>query len=65
MTQISVCQSQSKSNSVYPPPLSAGGVQPPTKFKKGGGGLTGPQILEGVAGKEEGDFFQAGGASVT
>ena len=67
MTQISVCQSQSKSNSVYPSLLSAGGggVQPPTKFKKGGGGLTGPQILEGVAGKEGGDFFQGGGAIVT
>ena len=27
-------------------------------FKKGG--LTGPQLLEGVAGKEGGDFFQGG-----
>ena len=48
MTQISVCQSQSKSNSVYPPPFLQGG----------GGGLTGPQILEGAAWKEGGDFFQ-------
>ena len=40
-------------------PLSAEGVlnlQP--NFQKGGGGLTGSQFLEGVAGKEEGDFFQ-------
>ena len=28
--------------------LEGGGVgEPPTKFKKGGGGLTGPQFLEG------------------
>ena len=34
------------------PPLSAGGVEPPSKFSKGGGGggLTGSQFLEGVAG---------------
>ena len=34
MTQVSVCQSQSKLHSVHPPPLSAGGggVGPPTKF---------------------------------
>ena len=25
----------------------AGEVEPPTKFSKGGGGLTGPQLLEG------------------
>ena len=40
MTQVSVCQSQSKLHSVHPPlhPLSAGGegVEPPTKLKKGG-----------------------------
>ena len=36
-------------------PLSAGGVgvEPPTKFSKRGG-LTRPQFLEGVAGKEGG-----------
>ena len=33
------------------PPFFAGGVEPPTKFSKRGG-LTGPQLLEGVAGKE-------------
>ena len=46
---------------VHPlPPLSAGGglkLQP--NFRKGGGGgLTGPQLLEGIAGKERGEFFQ-------
>ena len=38
-------------------PLSAGGVEAPTKFSRKGG-LTRPQLLEGVAGKEGGDFFQ-------
>ena len=28
-------------------PLSAGGVEPPTKFPKKGGSLTRPQLLEG------------------
>ena len=48
-----------------PHPLSAegegrdGGFEPPTKFSKTVG-LTGPQLLEGVAGKEGGDFFQGG-----
>ena len=32
MTQASVCQSQSKLHSVHTPSLSAGGVEPPTKF---------------------------------
>ena len=36
-----------------------GGVEPPTQFSKRGGS-TGPQFLEGVAGKEGGDFFQGG-----
>ena len=30
------------------------------KFRKGGGGLTGPQLLEGVTGKEGAAFFQGG-----
>ena len=43
------------------PPFSRG-VEPPTKFsKRGGGALTGPQLLEGVAGKEGDDFFQGAG----
>ena len=37
-------------NSVYPP-FSAGEFELPTKFSKRVG-LTGPQLLEGVAGKE-------------
>ena len=49
-----------------PPPLSAeeGRVVPPTKFSKRKD-LTGPQLLEGVAGKEGGDFFQGGVAILT
>ena len=35
-------------------------VEPPTEFPKRGG-LTGPQLLEGIARKERGDFFQGGG----
>ena len=42
-----------------PPPFCRGGV-PPTQISKRGGGLTGPQLLKGGAGKEEGDFFQGG-----
>ena len=40
-------------------PLFCRGLEPPTKFSKRGG-LTGSQLLEGVAGKERerGDFFQ-------
>ena len=45
-------------NSVHPPFLQ-GRVEPPTKYSKRMG-LTGPQLLEGVAGKEGGDFFQGG-----
>ena len=51
-----------ESDIVNTPPLSAaggrggGGLEPPTKFSKRGG-LTGLQLLEGVAGKEGGDFF--------
>ena len=44
---------------VCPPPLSAGGVKPPTKFSKRGG-LTGPQLLEGSCWERGGDFFQEG-----
>ena len=38
-----------------PPPLSARGVEPPTKFSKSGG-LTGPHLLEGLLGKREVTF---------
>ena len=43
-------------NSVYPP-FSAGEFELPTKFSKRVG-LTGPQLLEGVAGKEGVTFFR-------
>ena len=43
------------------PGLGGERVEPPTKFSKRGLGLTGPQLLEGVAGKEGGDFFQGEG----
>ena len=45
------------------PTLSAGGrVEHPTKFsKRGGGGLTGPQLLEGGCWERGGDFFQGRG----
>ena len=58
MTQVSVCQPQSKLHSVHPLPFCrAGGVlslQP--NFKKGG--LTGPQLLERGCWEKGGDFFQ-------
>ena len=43
-----------------PPPLSAGGggVESPPKFSERGGVLTGPQFLEGVAGKDRVTFFR-------
>ena len=39
-----------------------GGVEPPTKFSKRGG-LTGPQLLQGITEKEGGDFFQKVGCN--
>ena len=52
-------------HSVTPPPpnrSAGGGGEPLTKFsKRGGGGFTRPQFLEGVAGKEGGDLFPRGG----
>ena len=45
-----------------PLPLSAGGgegAEPPTKISKRGG-LTGPQLLQEVAGKEGVTFFRWG-----
>ena len=42
-----------------PPPFLQGVVEPPTKFLKMGD-LTGPHLLEGVAGKEGDGFFQGG-----
>ena len=49
-------------HSVHPLPLSAGGLCRQPNFQKGGG-LTGPQLLEGVARKQGCDFFQEGGCS--
>ena len=52
------------SHIVCTPPLSAGGerAEPPTKVSKSGG-LTAPQFLEGVAGKEGVTFFRGGGCN--
>ena len=55
-----LCLMISKSHSVHPPSPFCRGVEPPMKFSKMGG-LTGPQLFEGVAGKEGDDFFQGGG----
>ena len=38
--------------------FSAGGLNLQPNFQKGGGGLTGPQLLEGVFWETGGDFFQ-------
>ena len=43
-------------HTVYPLSAGGGGVEPPTKFSKRGG-LTGPQLLEGVAEREGVTFF--------
>ena len=50
-------------HSVHHPFLFGGGVEPPTKFSKKGG-LDMTLLLEGVAGKEGGDFIQVGGGGV-
>ena len=52
-------------HSGHPPFLQGGGLSLQPNFQKvGGGGVTGPQLLEGVAGKEGGDFFWAGGGGL-
>ena len=59
-TRLTVMNMLSKllnSHSVHPPLSDGGRVEPPTKFSKRGG-LTGPQLLEGVAGKEGVTFFR-------
>ena len=49
--------SQVTPHSVHPPPLSAEGVEPPTKFSERGG-LAGPQLLEGVTSfRGSGNFY--------
>ena len=53
-------------HSVHPPLLCVGGgVEPPIKFSKRGGGLTGPQFLEGGCREKGGGFFQGGVAILT
>ena len=42
-----------------PPPLPAGGVEPPNKFSKRGG-LAGPQLLEGGCWERGGVTFLRG-----
>ena len=48
-------------HSVHPPPFLLGlggrGLNLQPNFQKRGGGLTGPQLLDGIAGKEGGNFF--------
>ena len=64
-----VCKNVNKKreNIVGTPPLSAGGeVESPTKFsKRGGGGLTGPQLLEGGCWERRGGTFFRGVAIFT
>ena len=56
-----------KSSHIVCAPLSVwggsrgGGLNFQPNFQKEGGGLAGPQLLEGVAGKEEMTFFGGGG----
>ena len=48
-------------------PLSAGGEgagEPLTKFSKRGGTLKAPQLSEGVAGNEGGEFWGGGGVAI-
>ena len=42
-------------------PFRKGGLNLQPNFKKGAGGLAGPQLLEGVAGKERVTFFRGEG----
>ena len=47
------------------PQKGRGQVEPPTNFQQmGGEGLTGPQLLEGVAGKEGVTFFKGEGCKL-
>ena len=51
---------------MHHPFLLGGGVEPPTKFsKKKGGGLTGPQLLEGGCWERGGEFFSGVGVQLS
>ena len=56
-----LCLMIPKSYSVHPPPYFCRRVEPPIKFSKRAA-LAGPQLLEGVAGKEGDNFFQGAGS---
>ena len=61
-TRLTVMNMHSKllnSHSVHPPLSGGECIEPPTKFSKRGG-LTGPQLLEGVAGKDGVTLFRDG-----
>ena len=64
-TRLTVMNMHSKllnSHSVHPPLFDGEGIEPLTKFSKGGGGLmTGPQLLEEVCWERRGNFIQGGG----
>ena len=64
MTQVSVCQSESKLYSVHPPSFCREGGELSLQPNLKRGGLAGPQLLEGFAGKEGVTFF-SGVAIVT
>ena len=54
-------------HSVHPPHPSChggGGVEPPTNFQKGGGSLTGPQLLEGSCWERGKWLFSEGGGGL-
>ena len=48
-------------HSVHPPFCRGGDLASNQIFKKWGGGLMRPQLLERVVGKKGGDFFKGGG----
>ena len=62
-TRLTVMNMHSKllnSHSVHPPLSDGKGVEPPTKFSKRGGFMTGPQLLEVVCWERWGWIFSGG-----
>ena len=62
-TRLTVMNMHSKllnSHSVHPPLSDGKGVEPPTKFSKRGGSMTGPQLLEVVCWERGGWIFSGG-----